>query len=147
MARDEDWRKDVREAMRHEQWSLRGPTRVVKVMPAHVFCVEGLKGFVGTEQALLGKTPSQIEAALGLKLRSLARGCRVYRFTRLPMPSEVEYELTAKYPDGWAFNPAMHDDRYPPGDATIHQWRLLVDVPVEHLLDLAPGQRYPYLHG
>ncbi len=76
----------------------------------------------------------------------MRNGCRIYRFKRLPLSEEVEYELTAKYPDGLVFNPVMHSDKYPPGSNAVHQWRLVAEVPVEHLLDLAPAAKYPYLH-
>ncbi|WP_218511637.1 hypothetical protein [Variovorax sp. dw_308] len=82
----------------------------------------------------------------GLERASLRNGCRIYRFKRLPLSEEVEYELTAKYPDGLVFNPVMHSDKYPPGSNAVHQWRLVAEVPVEHLLDLAPAAKYPYLH-
>ena len=147
MARSEDWRNEIADGLRREGWSLNGPTRIVKVVPRSRPLVRALRGFVCLEKSLVGKTPAAIESALGLPFNSLGGGCRIFRFKRLPMSFEVEYELTAKHPDGWAFNPAIHNRDYAPGDPTIHQWRLLVDVPAEHLLDLAPNERYPYLHG
>jgi hypothetical protein len=102
---------------------------------------------VGLEKSLLGKTPGGIEAALGLPSGSLGVGCRVYRFLRLPTANEVEYELTADHPGGLVFNGAMHDPAYPPGSRALHQWRLLADLPVQPLIDLARSEKYPYLHG
>jgi hypothetical protein len=61
-------------------------------------------------------------------------GCRVYRFLKLPLQHEVEYELTAHYRNGLAFNAAMHDPAYGPGSKSIHQWRLLVDAAAEPIL-------------
>lgn len=146
MARREDWQTEIRDEMRREAWSLAGPNRVVKVVPISRPLSTSLKGFVCLEKSLLGKTPRAIEALLGLPPGDLNAGCRVYRFLRLPMAPEIEYELTARHPDGLAFNPAMYDPAYGPGSDAVHQWRLLVDVPVQHLLDLAPNARYPYLH-
>jgi hypothetical protein len=147
MARQDNWQQEMRDAVRHEGWALRGPNRVVKVVPLGRPSAGALKGFVCLEKALLGKTPSAMEALLGLPMGFLHGGCRVYRFKRLPMTAEVEYELTARHPAGLAFNPAVHDPAYPAGSHAVHQWRLLVDVPVEHLLDIAPDSKYPYLHG
>jgi hypothetical protein len=148
MTRHDNWQQqEIRDAIRQEGWTLNGPRRVVKVVPLDKPLVGALKGFVCLEKVLLGKTPSVMEALLGLPARMLERGCRVYRFKRLPMASEVEYELTALYPGGLAFNAVMHDPAYPRGSNAIHQWRLLIDVPVEHLLDILPNARYPYLHG
>jgi hypothetical protein len=141
------WKQEMRDAMRLEAWSLAGPNRIVKVVPASRPMAFALKGFVCLERSLVGKTPVAIEAALGLPAGHLFGGCRVYRFRRLPMSFEVEYELTAEHPNGLAFNPAMHDSAYPRGDGAIHQWRLLADVPVELLIDLPPTSRFPYLHG
>ena len=34
MGRMNDWQRDVDEGLRHENWSLTGPTRIVKVIAA-----------------------------------------------------------------------------------------------------------------
>jgi len=146
MARQDDWQMEMRDAIRREGWSLAGPSRIVKVVPIGRPLAASLKGFVCLEKSLLGKTPSAMEALLGLPTGFLNGGCRIYRFVRLPMAPEVEYELTARHPNGLVFNPAMHDPAFPPGSNAVHQWRLLVDVPVQHLIDLAPTAKYPYLH-
>ncbi len=142
----DEWQDEIRNARRREAWSLAGPNRVVKVVPLERPLAPGLKGYVCLEKALLNKTPAAIESALGLPRGFLAAGCRVYRLERLPMSNEVEYELTTAQPDGLEFNAAMHDASYLPGNRSIHQWRLLTDLPVAHVIDLPPGMRYPYLH-
>jgi hypothetical protein len=146
MSRQADWQQERRDAMRREAWSLFGPNRVVNVVPVGRPSASNLKGYVCLEKSILGKTPTSIEAILGLPLGFLAGGCRVYRLRRLPMTLEVEYELTAKHPNGQAFNAAMHDPAYSPGSSAVHQWRLLVEMPVELLADLSPDARFPYLH-
>lgn len=146
MSRQADWQQERRDAMRLEGWSLVGPNRIVKVVPAGRPLASNLKGYVCLEKSIVGKTPAAIEAILGLPSGFLAGGCRVYRLRRLPTTLEVEYELTAKHPNGQAFNAAMHDPAYSPGSSAVHQWRLLVDLPVEPLADLSPGTRFPYLH-
>jgi len=106
MARVQDWQHEVRDGLRRENWSLKGPNRIVKVLPLSAGTPSGLGGYITTGSSLLGKTPEQIQHALGLKARYLANGAAIYRFTRLPLTHEYEYELTAYYPDGLAFNPA-----------------------------------------
>ena len=132
-------------------WSLRGPTQVVKVVPrprAGASPQTEVEGYITLGKYLLGKTPQQIERALGLKSGDLANGARVYRFTRLPQITEYTYELTTHHPDGLAYNPAHSDPRYPPGSRAIHQWRIKpgAKIPVDtvNFLDLSPTQALPY---
>lgn len=147
MAKMSDWQRDVHEGVRRESWSLAGPKRIVKVLPlGSAACALG--GYITVGSSLLGKTPQQIERALGLKNQYLALGARIYRFARLPLIQEYEYELTANYPGGLAFNPAHGNPAYPPGSPHIHQWRIkdhvLIPVDPAHFLDLAPGAKFPY---
>lgn len=121
MTDSRDWQRDVRDALRRNNWSLSGPNRVVKVVPRSGNVITALGGYITVVSSLLGKTPQQIEHALGLPRDYLASGARVYRFTRLPMAHEYEYELTALYPDGLAFNPAHSNLSYPPGHRAVHQ--------------------------
>ena len=137
----------VQDAMRREGWTLGGPQRIVKVIPRFVGFPSSLHGFITQEKFLVGKLPSEIEVLLGLPDKSLANGCRIFGFKRLPLAMEVDYELTAGFPNGLAFNPAMHDPRYPPGSHTVHQWRLLADLPTFHIASLNPAERFPYQHG
>jgi hypothetical protein len=153
----EEWKQDIYDGLRRENWSLNGPNRIVKVVPIGWAPTARLHGYVTTEQYLIGKTPNQIRELLGLQPGFLTKGCRVYRISRLPMIGEYEYELTAYYPDGLAFNPAdmeeaRHEFRqnpsariipgYPPGSRFVQQWRLMADLPAVHLVDLLPGQAY-----
>jgi len=148
MARMEDWQQEAHNAVRTEIWSLRGPNQVVKVLQARGAAASTLGGYITLGKYLLNKTPAQIETALGLPAGYLAWGTRIYRFTRLPQASEYEYELTAEFPDGLAHNPAYSNPSFPPGNRTIHQWRIKpgVQIPVDStsFLDLKPGQVFPY---
>jgi len=148
MSRMNEWQREAHDAVRTEMWSLRGPSQIVKVVPAHWNAASHLGGYITLGKFLLGKTPNQIEAALGLPRDFLKAGARIYRFVRLPMVREYEYDLTAQYPGGLAFNPAHSDLNYPPGDRKIHQWKIKpgVQIPVDSInfLDLKPGQRFPY---
>jgi hypothetical protein len=107
-----------------------------------------LGGYITVGSALIGKTPPEIERALGLKRKYLLGGARIYLIARLPMSHEYEYEMTAAYPGGLAFNPAHSDPAYPAGSAVIHQWRIKdgVQIPVDptKYLDLRPTERFPY---
>jgi hypothetical protein len=129
-------------------WSLRGPNQIVKVLPAGGTAASTLGGYITLGKFLLNKTPAQIETALGRERDWLAMGARIYHFTRLPRVSEYEYELTAEFPDGLAYNPASSNPSYPPGSRSIHQWRIRagVQIPVDSgtFLDLKPGHIFPY---
>ena len=148
MARASDWEQEVREALRGENWSLRGPNCIIKVKPLNSPVVTAAEGYITTGNFLLGKTPSQIERALGLPLNYLCLGARIYRFLRLPRAHEYEYELTAKFPDGLNFDPVHRDPSYLPGSDKIHQWRIKeksqIPVDAKTALTLHPGQRFPY---
>ena len=147
MPRMNEWQRDMHEGVRREAWSLTGPNRVVKVVPNTGGAASHLGGYITVGKFLLGKTPQQIENALGLPRGFLSAGARIYKFARLPQVSEYEYELTAQYPDGLAFNPAFSNPAYPPGSRTIHQWRIKpgIHIPVlPAFLDLKPGQQFPY---
>ena len=148
MPRMNDWQRDLHEAVRREVWSLRGPNQIVKVVAGGGGAASHQGGYITLGKFLLGKTPQQIEQALGLKSGLPTAGVRIYRFTRLPLVQEYEYELTAHYPGGLAYNPAHSDRNYLPGNPAIHQWRIGpgVQIPVDshNFLDLKPGQTFPY---
>jgi hypothetical protein len=148
MARREDGKQEIRSALRRENWSLSGPNRIVKIVPLQMPARSEVDGYITTGNFLIGKIPSQIERVLGLPLNYLCLGARVYRFRRLPMAHEYEYELTAKFPDGLAFNPAHSSPSYPPGSDKIHQWKIKKGCPIpvdeSNALDLHPGHRFPY---
>lgn len=147
MPRMEDWEREALEAVRREGWSLHGPNQIVKVLPAGGSVATELGGFITLGKFLLNKTPADIETDLGLPSGYLAAGARIYKFTRLPQTTEYSYELTAEFPDGWAFNPPFSDERYPPGSRSIHQWRIKpgTKIPVDPaFLELKPGDVFPY---
>ncbi len=148
MARMNDWQREVHEATRREVWSIRGPNQIVKVLPAGGTAALTLGGYITLGRFLLNKTPAQIGTALGLPRDYLTSGARIYHFIRLPESSEYEYELTADFPDGLAYNPAYSNPSYPAGSRTIHQWRIKsgVQIPVDSrtFLDLKPGHVFPY---
>ena len=73
-------------------------------------------------------------------------GARIFRFARIPQPSEYTYELTAYFPDGLAYSPFMGDERYKPGSASVHQWKIRENkaIPVRpDFLKLLPDTSVP----
>jgi hypothetical protein len=149
---ERDIKREMREALRREPFAQGGLNQLVKVVSLFVYneFEKNRKGrneafpvtkFVTLEKFLLGQTPEEIETSLGLKRDMLRSGCVVIGLQRQPGPSEVEYELTAEYPDGVAFTVLSHQD-YLPGDKRIHQWRLRVTIPGVLLCVLSPGTRY-----
>ncbi len=147
MSPRENWQREIREGIRRESWSISGPRCIVKVLPFGS-PASALGGYITTGASLVGKSPRDIERALGLPKRYLDRGARIYRFVRLPLASEYEYELTAAHPAGLAFSPAHSHPDYPPGSSAIHQWRIRdgirIPVDAQNFLELAPGMRVPY---
>lgn len=150
-----DWEKEIDLALRKEGWSLIGPNRLVKVVRLLPVGAEnmsmtdalgGVGGYVTQAKFLAGLTCSEIEEALGLERGSLTFGAVIHTLARLPAPTEYTYELTAEYPDGMVYNPAMSNEDYPPGSRTIHQWVIRDDVAIpvcpERLVRLEPGRRF-----
>jgi len=142
--------REMKDAVRREPFVQGGVSQLVKVVsirdvPAstlnNAHYVFPVTGFVTLERFLLGDTPGQIEQKLGLRHNQLRAGCLVFGLQRQPGPSEIDYELTAEYPDGVAFTILSSED-YPPGDRRIHQWRLRVTIPGVLLCRLTPDMRY-----
>lgn len=150
-----DWEKEIDLSLRKENWSLVGPNRLVKVVillptgagnMSMTDALGGVGGYVTQAKFIAGLTCSEIEEALGLERESLKFGAVIHTLARLPAPTEYTYELTAEYPDGMVYNPAMSNEDYPPGSAKIHQWEIRKDVAIpvcpKSLVRLAPGQRF-----
>lgn len=147
MARRDEVYREISEARKRENWSLYGPTRLVKVVPLGQTRTHAT-GYITVAKSIFGMTPQGIESALGLEKGSQESGSRIYRLLRLPLVHEYEYELTARYPGGLAFNPAMSSPLYESGSSSIHQWRLLEEhsIPVHpgDVVELLPGQIFQY---
>jgi hypothetical protein len=148
MPRMNEWQQDIHDGLRKEAWSLGGMNMIVKVVPGGGAPASQKGGYITLGKFLLGKTPQQIERDLGLPLGYLGHGARIYRFTRLPLQHEYEYELTADHPGGLKYNPAHLDPRYEPGSRKIHQWEIKrgVQIPVDqrNFVELKAGQQFPY---
>ena len=144
--KDFDRHSEIRNATRKENWSLTGSNRVVKVVPLNWSSLQSTGGYITLARYLHGKTPPEIEKHLGLPSGFLSCGACIYSLTRLPNPSEYDYELTAKFPDGLAYNPAHGDPRYAPGSAQTHQWQIKSDVKIPVNLvtavKLMPNERF-----
>jgi hypothetical protein len=144
----EGWRKEIDEAKRRENWSVRGPNRPVKVVPLlpgtpHFTFNAHMGGFFTLAKFIRGLTPRQIEKALGLPIDSLKNGAMIYSFKRLPQPTEYAFELTAARPDGLAAT-FMSDPSYPVGSGKIPQWQInsKAAIPVDAGVRLSPQQAF-----
>jgi hypothetical protein len=150
MSRMDDSEREARDAVRREIWSLRGLNQVVKVVSADAKAAPTLGGYITTARSLLDRRLEEIVADLGLRKDKFERGARVYRFTRLPQPSEYEYDLTADFPSGLVYNPGhvKDDEKYPAGSPTVHQWKIRpgVEIPVDpkSMIEVKPGEKIPY---
>jgi hypothetical protein len=161
MSREPEWKFEIREALRHESWTVDGPRRLIKVVRLETIInkptLARAVGYVTQELYLLGKTPRDIEHALGLPPFSLLRGCRIYSLTRLPGLTEYTHELTADRPDGLAFDPGTRVEAryryendsglrevpyYPPGSQHIPQWKVTAAIPLRWIADLPPNFKY-----
>src|SRR5690348_12604040 len=98
MPRQEDWKREARDAVLGEGWTPTGPNRIVKVVGIKRPPAASQGGFVTLERYLVGLTPYQMQRALGLQLGDLKGGCVIYRFKRLPAVGEYSNELTAEFP-------------------------------------------------
>ena len=148
MARINEWEKEIEDALRTEHWSLTGPKQIVKVLAGLNRSELEIGGYITVGSSILGLPPSRLAAALGLPASDFVHGATVYKLARLPNITEYEYELTANYPGGLAYNPALHDPKYQPGSAKIHQWRIkrgiLIPVRPGSRLELSPGKSVTY---
>ena len=134
--------KEIRDALRQDAFALGGVNQLVKVLPVAAPIPTSLGGYVTLERFILGRTPAEIAAALGLPADDYAAGCNVFGFNRQPGPSEYTYELTTEYPEGLAYGPLSHP-KYPPGTRKgIHQFKLLTRIAVTRLKTLGPNDSY-----
>ncbi len=151
MARDDEReiQRELRDARRAEPFTLGGRASLIKVLRPFQGAADAkdeyrngcVAGYVAMESAISGLRPSEIAQSLGLEHGSLDSGCRVFALLRQPGPSEIEYDLTAEHPGGLSHTP-YSDQRFPPGDRRIHQWKLKTAMRARLLCLLAPGERY-----
>jgi hypothetical protein len=139
-------------------WSDRPGFRLVKVLSPsarnHAGDPPRLSGYITQEKYLFGMTAPQIERTLGLRPGELAQLVYVYSLSRLPSAAEVDFRLSAVFPDGKPMDPALWaahlqareayraglnlNDRsmvpvvqsYPPGSAMVPQWCLRKGVAI-----------------
>lgn len=144
-------------SIRH--WSDRPGMRPVKVLSPSALNHAGqppmISGYITQEKYLFGLTAPQIERVLGLRAGELAQMAHVLALSRLPDVSEIDFRLSAVFPDGRPFDAAelaahlraredylqglnLYDrsmvpvvQSYPPGSAMVPQWCL------------KPGMRIP----
>jgi len=136
--------REIRDALRLEPFFAPGVNPLIKVLEIGKGfpSARGVEGYVTLERYIVGLRPNEIEGVLGMEGKSLSQGCRVFRLSRRPGPSQVAYELTTKYPDGLAYTTSS-DPKYPASSVGyVHQWRLLTKIPVVFLTHLSPDEPY-----
>ncbi len=146
MARKPDWQSDIDEMKGHERWALRGPLSLIKVKPIADAVVTTVGGYFTTANSIGGLDVPAMEGRLGFEPGHFKSGVRIYTFARLPARSEYTYELTTKFPDGFAYVAWSSDPHYPPGVGHAHQWciRPGVGIPVlpVHVVLADRSERY-----
>lgn len=154
-------------------WSDRPGFRLVKVLSPsarnHAGDPPRITGYITQEKYLFGMTSTQIERTLGLRPGELAQMAHVFSLSRLPTAAEVDFRLSAVFPDGkpmeaaqWAAHLKARDEyrlglnlhdrsmvpvvqSYPPGSAMVPQWCLIkgVAIPAGSLLATVTAQ-FPF---
>jgi hypothetical protein len=143
---EDSWEDQRRLGLRRENWADTGPRRLIKVVKPATILSEA-RGYIMVGISIVGLTPKEIAVAAGLPPADYVDGAWIYKLGRKPSESEVEYDLTAKYPAGLAYREGLDDPNYLPGDETNHQWRIRDGLSIRVLpdfLDLKPGQVLPY---
>lgn len=128
-----------------------------------------ITGYITQEKYLYGMTASQIERTLGLRPGELAQMAHIFTLSRLPTAAEVDFRLSAVFPDGkpmeatqWAAHLKARDDyrlglnlhersmvpvvqSYPPGSAMVPQWCLTkgIAIPAKALVATVTAQ-FPF---
>lgn len=164
--------EELAKASSMRRWRLTGKDRLVKVC-SHSAAGEiarrstasgappAVSGYVTQEKYLYGKTAPEIEALLGLRPGELAAGCQIMALFRLPLAGEVDFKLSAAFPDGGAWDEGKIEQMmkarkdfaegrnlfqrsatpvaqyYPPGSAMVPQWRLRAPVPTAGVIGIA----------
>ncbi|WP_321477290.1 hypothetical protein [uncultured Paludibaculum sp.] len=146
MARMEEWQREALDALRREDWALKGYNAIVKVVPTGDSRPYAA-GYITLGKNLINKTPPQIVRDLGLDSSKFIRGMRVYRLTRLPQITEYDFELSAAYPGGVAYVPGLSDPRFPAGSGKVLQWKIRegTQIPVDtsRFIELKPSDVFP----
>lgn len=91
-----------------QHWSLSGRQQLVKVVSAAGYEHMGSKppedqlvgGYITEKRYLWGLTNRQIEKVLGLRPFELKHVAFVFGLSRLPTADEVDFRLSAAFPDG-----------------------------------------------
>lgn len=114
-----------------------------------------ISGYLTQEKYLFGLTAPQIERVLGLRSGELGQTAKIYSLSRLPGVHEVDFRLSAAFPDGklmddeaWAAHLEAREayrlgldlnlrsmvpviQSYPPGSAMVPQWCLKPAVAIK----------------
>ncbi|MCP4562588.1 MAG: hypothetical protein GY873_23345 [Bosea sp.] len=118
-----------------------GAYNLVKVVNLSKSFDGTLEGYATFQAEISGKTPIEIEKALGLKVGDLHAGCRIFRFLILPKFDDFLVRGYSSLPDGLPVEHNAGALTYPPGQMA---WQIVLTKPVPARLvaTLKPGQRF-----
>ena len=128
------------------RWRKGGTDALVKVIAADVTPDPARPiGYCTEVKFLTGRTPAEIERAIGLRTDSkLIRGAIVYLVKPLPSPAEFHFRGYSQTPAGipTTIKPAHPD--YPPG-LGVPQWELTASqANLIQFAQIAPGHPFRY---
>ena len=146
MDRSGDRQRTIRQATTHQPLIFAGTNRLIEVTaPATTSApvLAGVSAYVAQENFLGGNSPRQNQTALESKVNSTTTGCRIRQSKRQPGSNGRTHEPAAAFAFGPVYREGFSNCSYPPGEPRIYQWRLSVEISVDHLIDLLPDQRCP----
>ena len=130
-------------------WTSGGMNALVKVAPA------GMKpdgersaGYCTTIKYLLGRTPSEMERDVGLRVGTkLKNGAEIFLVRPIPTSDQFELRGYTQLPDGYSTSEPdykAHPD-YPPGSG-VPQWDLhkYKQDQLKHLASVKPGEKFTF---
>jgi hypothetical protein len=126
----------------HSTLTADGPNSLVKVVPASYDPMTAVKGYVTQRKFLVGRTPEQLAAMLGVK--SLENGVTVYRVNLADVtPEMLQLRGYTQSPGGRdrSLHTAAALKNYPVGQGAP-QWDLPTAVGAKHIVTLGKGQRF-----
>jgi hypothetical protein len=119
-------------------WSKGGFNRPVKIVSSERGPIGEVEGYITQEKFVKGRTPSEIEKILGLKVGELRSGAFVMALMRLPKESEFSLRSYSNQPGGCPF---LEGGQYPPGQGAP-QWQLTTLIPATLIKFVIPDAVY-----
>lgn len=127
-------------------WQKAGVDALVKVMAIGQPPISSRRiGYCTQIKYLAGRTPAQMEQAVGLRVGSkLANGAAIYLVKPLPSPGEFHFRGYSNTPEGISTAEKPHHPDYPPG-LGVPQWELeSMQSNLVQLASVAAGQVFRF---